>query len=864
MAVLSWGPMNRSSRLLIFGSVILSLIALAHACGDEGTEPAPPTPEPSRPTSVTINPATARFAALNDTERLSAQVRDQHGQLMSVVTFAWTSSDPSVASADGEGLVTSVGSGSATITATAGSVSGSAAVTVAQELSAVVVSPDVEFMVEGDTRRFTAEAGDANGYPVAGTVFSWSSSDPGVVVIDDSGLVTAVGLGKAAITATAEGGRGAAEVSVVGGELAVLARFYRATNGGGWIEDEGWLTDRPIGEWHGVTTGEGGRVTGLELPASNLIGSLPPELAELTGLEVLDLRRNQLTGPIPPGLGNLPELRSLMLGVNGLTGEIPSQLGNLSNLEVLRLRRNRLSGPVASELGRLSSLTILGLDGNRLTGPVPSAFLALDRLGSFHFADNESACVAETADYLEWLGAIGVYAGPLCNESDRAVLESLHESLGGTNWTDSDGWLGDGLLRDWQGVGVDSLGRVTRLDLSQNGLEGRLPASLLERLTRLVSLRLDGNAALSGPLPTSLSALSVQELHYGDTGLCVPANRSFTDWLGAIASHEGTNVECPPLSDRDVLALLYSETSGAHWTEDTNWLSDLPPGEWFGVETDGDGRVTALELPRNRLRGQIPAELSSLSALRTLDLDRNSLWGPIPPTLGELAALTTLKLSFNRLSGPIPIALGKASSLETLELHYNGLSGPIPAALRNLERLQALTLGSNNLTGPIIRELGSLSALQELSLRYNHLAGPIPAELGNLSDLQVLSLSGNNLTGPIPTELTMLAGLRELYLSDNQLTGRIPAGLGNLSRLTSLRLDGNRLTGTIPTELGELSRLERLDLAENRLSGVVPAVLGTLPRLTGLYLGANALTGPIRPNWATCPTSNSWTSVRMH
>ena len=39
----------------------------------------------------------------------------------------------------------------------------------------------------------------------------------------------------------------------------------------------------------------------------------------------------------------------------------------------------------------------------------------------------------------------------------------------------------------------------------------------------------------------------------------------------------------PPGSDRVALEALYRATGGDDWTDNTNWLSDEPLGEWYGV-----------------------------------------------------------------------------------------------------------------------------------------------------------------------------------------------------------------------------------------------------------------------------------------
>ena len=84
----------------------------------------PPIPA----TGISLNRSTLRMVTLNDTETLVATVTPA-GATDSVV---WSSSDPTVASVSDSGVVTAIAYGSATITATAGAVSATCSVAVAQ------------------------------------------------------------------------------------------------------------------------------------------------------------------------------------------------------------------------------------------------------------------------------------------------------------------------------------------------------------------------------------------------------------------------------------------------------------------------------------------------------------------------------------------------------------------------------------------------------------------------------------------------------------------------------------------------------------------------------------------------------------
>ena len=265
---------------------------------------------------------------------------------------------------------------------------------------------------------------------------------------------------------------------------------------------------------------------------------------------------------------------------------------------------------------------------------------------------------------------------------------------------------------------------------------------------------------------------------------------------------EPTDTGGTTATDRAALTAIYDATSGENWVNSTNWLSDIPIGEWYGVTSDHRGRVVRLHLGKNQLNGEIPSDVGDLTNLTHLFLFDNDLGGPIPAELGNLNELVHLGLSGNQLSGPLPVELGNLVSLTSANFQSNLLDGPIPAELANLVNLQDLDLSLNRLTGDVPPELGNLGNLKRFSLWRNRLSGKIPTAFGNLSKLESIGLSSNRFSGHIPRELGKLVGLTQLTLSANQLEGQIPPELGNLVNLTGLQMGHNQLRGGYSSGIG--------------------------------------------------------------
>ena len=126
----------------------------------------------------------------------------------------WSSSNTSVATVDASGKVTAVKEGSATITATAGSVSATCEVTVAKRIipvASITLNKTRVTLHPGETEILTATIVPEN---ATDNTLTWTSSYPAAVTVDANGKITAVAVGAASIHVSCGGKSATCEVTV--------------------------------------------------------------------------------------------------------------------------------------------------------------------------------------------------------------------------------------------------------------------------------------------------------------------------------------------------------------------------------------------------------------------------------------------------------------------------------------------------------------------------------------------------------------------------------------------------------------------------------------------------------------------------
>ena len=321
-------------------------------------------------------------------------------------------------------------------------------------------------------------------------------------------------------------------------------------------------------------------------------------------------------------------------------------------------------------------------------------------------------------------------------------------------------------------------------------------------------------------------------------------------------------------AERDALIAFYKATDGDNWTDNTNWCSDKPIGEWYGIITKGecygmtssnaDNIVCEINLSINNLSGAIPAKIGVFSELEKLSLHDNKISGVIPVEIFNLKKLREISLGNNDISGNIPSRIGELRDLRFLGLGGNNLDGIIPESIVELKNLEYLTLEYNSLSGKIPDSIGNLTRLIMFSLSGNNIVGKIPESLISIKTLEDLSLSDNSLSGELPEGIGNLENLKWMSLQRNYLSGSIPAGIVNLKKLENLNLQGNVFSGNIPSEIGNLESIKYINLSENDITGSIPESIVKLSKLEELYLSDNRLSGTIPESFYNWSFWKSW------
>ena len=166
--------------------------------------------------TVTVSPASASLVlGVTPTQQLTATLRDAANTVLTGRVVTWSSSNTAAATVDANGLVTAVGAGGTTITATSETKAGTSSITVTlAPVATVTVTPASATIIVGGTQQLSAVTKDAAGGVLTGRTISWSSNNAAATV-DGNGLVTAVSVGgPVTITATSEGKTGTSSITV--------------------------------------------------------------------------------------------------------------------------------------------------------------------------------------------------------------------------------------------------------------------------------------------------------------------------------------------------------------------------------------------------------------------------------------------------------------------------------------------------------------------------------------------------------------------------------------------------------------------------------------------------------------------------
>jgi len=169
----------------------------------------------SIPASVSLS-LPSRDLRPGETVVLSVVVVDDVGKPVTVPrAIVWVTSDPAIATV-ADGKVEAVGPGTATVTAAAGALKGTAQVTVrVPEFAKLGLTPaKTQTLKRGDNLGLKVAALDKKGQKVGGVPVKWKSSDPRIATVSADGVVRAAKKGSATITASASGKSATVKVTV--------------------------------------------------------------------------------------------------------------------------------------------------------------------------------------------------------------------------------------------------------------------------------------------------------------------------------------------------------------------------------------------------------------------------------------------------------------------------------------------------------------------------------------------------------------------------------------------------------------------------------------------------------------------------
>lgn len=285
-----------------------------------------------------------------------------------------------------------------------------------------------------------------------------------------------------------------------------------------------------------------------------LFGPIPPNIAKLSSLILLNLTSNLLNGTISDERSWSPKLQQLFLSHNLFTGAIPEALGQIPNLGLLDLSHNKFSGEIPTSLGNLRRLNYLFLNNNLLSGKIPPTLGQCTELYKLDLSYN--ALTGTIPPEISGMSEIRIFINLSHNQLEGPLPIELSKLDDVQEMDLSSNDLNGSIFPQ-----MSSCIALRLLNFSHNSLEGNLP-DVFGELKNLEVFDVSGNH-LTGMIPVSLNksrTLTFLNLSFNNFERMIPPGGVFSSvtYTSFLGNHHlcGEVVGIPKCSQRKHLFRL--------------------------------------------------------------------------------------------------------------------------------------------------------------------------------------------------------------------------------------------------------------------------------------------------------------------
>ncbi|KAI9136564.1 hypothetical protein BKA69DRAFT_1170587 [Paraphysoderma sedebokerense] len=258
----------------------------------------------------------------------------------------------------------------------------------------------------------------------------------------------------------------------------------------------------------------------MALAVEGLAGSIPPEIASLTGLQFLNMFSNSLTGTIPVEISSLVNLQDFAFGINNITGVIPIELTKLKSLAVFDVDKNRISGSIPPEIGNCISLKSFNLGNNALSGTLPPGMRSLSSLEFFKIGVNQiSGSIPPEFEYCKSLKTLLMWGNRLTGEIPPQLFNLVNLESLAMEYNSFSGAIP---------TNIKNLKSLKFLDLHMNSITS-LPPQITELPLEKCSLEKNPFSCIPALPPACSQSMTASK--------CPAPTGDGSDWAGTI----GTN-----------------------------------------------------------------------------------------------------------------------------------------------------------------------------------------------------------------------------------------------------------------------------------------------------------------------------------